>query len=800
MNYRHLTTHFAALALMGSGFNALAQEIWMDDFMANNQADRTSSIAIGTDRSRSKTDTDTRNSKAFIYTAKKGFTTTGDLSSDYVYLPSLKLGEDSSANAISRDGKVVIGSSGNKTVFWKNNVPTALTFNLGAGFEEDFSFARFVSADGGIIVGDVYASNKNQETQFYRPFRWTAATNGQLLDLLGPANSSFASAAALSADGSTIIGSASGLTFESHAVFWKGTAITDIHPRALDVSTTSSQAEAVSADGSVIALNVNNFSSNFSSTAYRWTQATGAKALGKLASGTSSFVSAMNPTGDVLVGAASIDLKDDIPHAFRWTTTGGIQDIHASSLSGNASEAQFVSDRGDVVVGYHYTEFTGNEMMVSAPNRTFRWTAATGAVDIGGAAGKMVNARAVTPDGRVIVGQVGQNRWWSESSAVAAAAVAPMQPEGFRWNAKDGFQTVKQWLGASGVTLADTVKIVDAFGVSDDGSIVFGYLDNEELYIAKGNSGLISVAEATKSVAQTAAAVGSTRTSAGLVLGGAHGHPLARRSEEGRFLAWAGGDYGNDDHGSRDGFVSVAEAGGGYNFGLTQLNLAIGRTDSRQNTDVGGQADHTGTFVIADLITPLGKTPFVFTLTGIYQWSTLDIRRGYLNAGFADGSNGDTDAATFGGAARLDWENAVVMDDLSFSPYTKFVVTQSKIDGFTETGGGFPASYAEQTDTISDLHLGTNASYMFREDLRLVMTVAGVYRFQDSASNGSVSVPGVTTGFASIAGEDYRQFWLIGGIGVDYDVGAGTVSVMLNSTTEGPAASLWLATSYQYKF
>ncbi len=408
-------------------------------------------------------------------------------------------------------------------------------------------------------------------------------------------------------------------------------------------------------------------------------------------------------------------------------------------------------------------------------------------IDIGNLGGNRTRINAITPDGRVAVGQSGTG--------------PDINSGGFRWTELDGMQSIQAWLAASGITLADDIVIGSAEGVSDDGSVITGYLEDDSFYfIAKGDSGLITLADLEQSILGTTAAISSTRTAASLVLNGAHGHPMSRRAETGRFLAWAGGDYGQDNHGERDGSISVAEAGGGYNFGPAQLNLAVGRTDSTQDTPFDGETDHTGTFGIVDVIIPVPSTPLFVTVTGIYQDSKLDIRRGYLNGGLPDRSDADTDATTYGGALRVDWVDAFTVAGIDITPFTKLVITRSKIDAFTETGGGFPAAYQTQRDTISDLHLGANASYALRKNVRLIATLEGVYRFQDHASSIGVSVPGVTLGFTSLAGENYKQFWLSGGLGTEYDVGAGTFSVMLNGTTEGAASNLWLATSYQYKF
>jgi uncharacterized membrane protein len=704
----------------------------------------------------------------YTFAPVRGFTPLIPENPDITALPVLPDTDSVSVNAISANGDTIVGRNDSKAVVWRNNTITALPVNVA-----DTSFSRasadFVSADGTVVVGSVFGNYQETDEYFEFAFRWTDAGT---VFLSGLDEDSRTYASAITPDATTIVGVSSnpGLTIQ-HAVYWRGTTITDIHPDGM----VNSFAQFVSEDGQVIAVQAYDGDED---QAYRWTAANGTQPLGEARW---AYTNAISASGDVFVGQASFE-EDSNGHAFRWTAAGGLQDIHPASLLPDAdflsSGARFVSRDGTKIFGYISDE---------QRNIAFRWTT-DGVIDIGNLGGNITSVNAITPDGRVAVGR-------------ATTTEDRFVGTGFRWTELDGIQTIEAWLAASGITLADDIVIGSAEGVSDDGSVITGYLEDDNAYfIAKGDSGLITLADLQQSIAGTTAAVSSTRTSASLVLNGAHGHPMSRRAETGRFIAWAGGDYGQDNHGERDGHLSVAEAGGGYNFGPAQLNLALGRTDSLQDTPFNGDVDHTGTFGIVDVIIPVPSTPLYVTVTGIYQDSTLDIRRGYLNGGLPDRSDADTDAETYGGALRVDWLNACNVFGVDLTPFTKLVITRSKIDGYTEIGGGFPAVFQTQRDTVSDLHLGANASYALRKNVRLVATLEGVYRFQENASPAGVSVPGVTLGFTSIAGEDYKQAWLSGGLGAEYDVGAGTFSVMLNGTTEGAASNLWLASSYQYKF
>jgi uncharacterized membrane protein len=712
------------------------------------------------------------NNTPYTFAPVRGLTPLIPGNPDITALPVLPDTDSVSLNAISANGDVVVGSNDSKAVVWRNNTITALPVII-ADASVSIASANFVSADGTVVVGSVFGNYQETGEYFEFAFRWTDAGTVYLSGL-NEGDPTYVSA--ITPDAATIVGSTRDSDINK-AVYWRGTTITDIHPDGM----VSSFAEFVSQDGNVIAVQAYDGEED---QAYRWTAANGTVLLGEAYSSRTSAISA---SGDVFVGEVRSE-NDSNRHAFRWTAADGLQDIHpdledlhpASGLPDAgflSSSSQFVSRYGTKIFGYINDD---------QKNIAFRWTT-DGVIDIGNLGGNITSIRAIPPDVRVAVGR-------------ATTTEDRFTGTGFRWTELDGIQTIEAWLAASGITLGEDIVIGSADGVSDDGSVITGYLEDDEYFIAKGDSGLITLADLQQSIAGTTAAVSSTRTSASLVLNGAHGHPMARRADSGRFLAWAGGDYGQDNHGDRDGHLSVAEAGGGYNFGPAQLNLAAGRTDSLQDTPFNGDVDHTGTFGIVDVIIPVPSTPLYVTVTGIYQDSKLDIRRGYLNGGLPDRSDADTDGETYGGALRVDWLNACNLLGVDITPFTKFVITRSKIDGYTETGGGFPATYQTQRDTISDLHLGANASYELRKNVRLVATLEGVYRFQDNASSTGVSIPGVTLGFTNIAGEDYKQAWLSGGLGAEYDVGAGTFSLMLNGTTEGAASNLWLASSYQYKF
>lgn len=173
---------------------------------------------------------------------------------------------------------------------------------------------------------------------------------------------------------------------------------------------------------------------------------------------------------------------------FRWTP-GSERELLLPAGATNPYDhivPTFLSHDGSVAVG---STFLGGLI------RAFRWTAATGVVDIGGEPGADVFAHAASSDGRVIVGSVNTGsgrrafRWslddgmseidlggdvFSEATAVspdgrfiAGYGDVPGQTgSGFTWTAADGVRSLPFPPGLAGTQ--------QPIAVSRDGHIVFG--------------------------------------------------------------------------------------------------------------------------------------------------------------------------------------------------------------------------------------------------------------------------------------------------------------------------------------
>jgi len=214
------------------------------------------------------------------------------------------------------------------------------------------SFAAAVSADGSVVVGNSYTTNNAA----YHAFRWT--TSGGMADL-GTLGATYSGVLAVSADGKTVVGSSGTINGGNHA--------------------------------------------------FRWTTSGGMADLGTLG-GALSFATAVSADGSVVVGGADT-ASNATDHAFRWTTSGGMVDL--GTLGGTHSGANAVSADGKVVVGYSYA---ANNTVT----RAFRWTQATGMQSVEhwlAANGVRVapglatsEATGTNSNGNVVVGQLESDR------------------------------------------------------------------------------------------------------------------------------------------------------------------------------------------------------------------------------------------------------------------------------------------------------------------------------------------------------------------------------------------------------
>ena len=290
-------------------------------------------------------------------------------------------------------------------------------------------------------------------------------------------------------------------------------------------------------------------------------------------------------------------------------------------------------------------------------------------------------------------------------------------------------------------------------------------------------------------------------TLAGLPLEGAHHRPMLSFDRMGKeSQAWATGDFGSSSR-TRDVHVTSGEAGINWNVGKTMLfGVAGGHAVQNQDLAFGGSSATKGDFFIAELDYRPEGTQWIISLLGMVGSWESKTNRGYTNGPSIDFSNGIADTITRSARLRVDAPSLVTFGGFGFAPYASYTVTQTIVGAYTETGGGFPASFNEQDHNATEARLGVTASKDLSEKTKLLLSVEAIHRFdgigpaltgQDITGGVSFNLPG------SAPRPDCVRF----GFDVDHKLSADTLlNISAHVSTVGEAHDVSAAISIRRAF
>lgn len=629
--------------------------------------------------------------------------------------------------------------------------------------------------------------------------------------------------------------------FQTGRIYNLGTpAIPNPHVRAYDVNDHGVVVGSATASPSAV-------------NAFRWTLEGGFEDLGSLAGfGTNvrSYAYGVSDDGSRVVGNSEMSGAAHIHRGFVWVegaTTGVADNAQMYELSGlhtvdGRSEAAGISGDGRYVVG-------ASEISLYSGFQAIRWdiehieTTGTASYQVlGTLGGSDARAIAVNRDGRVVVGEAdnidGNSeafRWeeggnWGDSSnpqmeslgtlggkfsiargvnadgdvVVGEATLADDTYAAFRWTRETGMVSLSDWLRDSGV---DTDWVFEAAnGVSDDGMVITGVRADgmsNRAFIARvtegGRSGVIDVEEYNGTIYGAAYASWARHNLSRFAFNGAHHRPLSDfSSASSGICTWSAGDlarYSDDDGNS-----ALAEVGlcGDLADDTVRLGVGVGIAHSNFGLANDGKSDFDGRYLIGEANWRPAGSPVIFSLTSLYGGGDLDIRRGYSNGGVTDYSQGETDMHTGAIRLRADWTDAFRLGETSFSPYASYAWNWSRIDGYTESGGAFPAQFDAQSVRSGEVRLGMASYNQLTDKVGLRGTAELIYAGGDAAqANGRVLG---LHGF-SIGGGSYDEFWAR--IGADLDVrltDSALLSLSLHAATEGLDATVSGAARLQMVF
>lgn len=232
----------------------------------------------------------------------------------------------------------------------------------------------------------------------------------------------------------------------------------------------------------------------------------------------------------------------------------------------------------------------------------------------------------------------------------------------------------------------------------------------------------------------------------GLMMWGAHHRILTDYVRPGRGCAWTVLDYRRD--GRSDGDSMLAEAGACVDAGPLRLGAGIGYDRSNSDLSLGGRQKLEGWHGVAEADLRLGQSGAVMSATAIYGVWNVDLRRNYLNGANTDTSTGSTDARGLALRARLDWFDIVGSGRFGLTPTISYTWSRVTVDGYTETGGGFPVTVGRSNDEASEGRLGLTGRFALAEPTTLRLRGEYIHRFDRFDAGPAFQIIGTGMGGA----------------------------------------------------
>lgn len=298
------------------------------------------------------------------------------------------------------------------------------------------SVANAISADGSTVVGSSFTSNGSSFA-----FRWTR--QGGMVSLWDGDGQAFA----ISSDASTVVGSG---TVNGFTVPFRWTSA-GAQALALPSGYVEGAACSSNANGSVVGGSMSGPNSLRAS--FRWTSSTGVRSIGKLGNGGYppwSVALGMNSAGTVIVGQSNDNTG---PKAYRWTASSGMVSLGTVASPSGWSGAEAITPDGNVIVGF-------SEISSSKIN-AMRWTAVGGMVSLGTVPGFSTSyALAQNSDGSRCVGFLSTIDYQTREAAML-------------WTSTLGMVNLNTYLPSIGIDITGWT-LQSATGISADGMTITG--------------------------------------------------------------------------------------------------------------------------------------------------------------------------------------------------------------------------------------------------------------------------------------------------------------------------------------
>ncbi len=164
----------------------------------------------------------------------------------------------------------------------------------------------------------------------------------------------------------------------------------------------------------------------------------------------------------------------------------------------------------------------------------------------------------------------------------------------------------------------------------------------------------------------------------------------------------------------------------GASIGLGHISV---RSDSGLSS-IEGTAPHVGFY--ASHMPDAGLQAFSALTLSVFQ--DLDITRAYANGMGTAQSFGSTDGWAYGLLGRLGYAQPLG-PQFTLTPFAQFSYTATHFNGWTETGGPFPATFGAATIGALDLRLGAEGKFALTEQTTLIGSAAWAHRLSGAGSS-----------------------------------------------------------------
>jgi uncharacterized protein YhjY with autotransporter beta-barrel domain len=220
----------------------------------------------------------------------------------------------------------------------------------------------------------------------------------------------------------------------------------------------------------------------------------------------------------------------------------------------------------------------------------------------------------------------------------------------------------------------------------------------------------------------------------------------------------------------------------------TRIGVGIGQAWAQQDWGNDGGAHYDGQYLLSE-VDHAFNNGLQASLLGYYGRFDTQLNRHYRNGATVDGSKADPDARSVAARARVDWKQLADLASFTLSPYASYTWIETRVDGYTETGGAFPASYEETTWKTEDLRVGVAGRRPVSAVADLTLTLEGVHRTDDSVDDVKGEVVGLFS--FNLPGESYEQNWARAIVDVDHRISDSSLATFsLNGATSGDD-SVW---------